>query len=26
MVLGGLFGGGPIIATQLGLITGAVLP
>jgi hypothetical protein len=26
MVLGGLFGGGPIIATQLGLISGAVLP
>jgi hypothetical protein len=26
MVLGGLFGGGPIIATQLGLLTGAVLP
>jgi len=26
MVLGGLFGGGPIIATQLGLITGALLP
>jgi hypothetical protein len=26
MVLGGLFGGGPILATQLGLITGAVLP
>lgn len=26
MVLGGLFGGGPLIATQLGLIVGAVLP
>jgi hypothetical protein len=26
MVLGGLYGGGPIIATQLGLLTGAVLP
>ena len=26
MVLGGLFGGGPIIATQLGLIAGALLP
>jgi hypothetical protein len=26
MVLGGLFGGGPIIATQLGLLSGAVLP
>jgi hypothetical protein len=26
MVLGGLFGGGPIIATQLGLVAGAVLP
>jgi hypothetical protein len=26
MVLGGLFGGGPILATQLGLISGAVLP
>jgi hypothetical protein len=26
MVLGGLFGGGPIIATQLGLLAGAVLP
>lgn len=26
MVLGGLFGGGPVIATQLGLIAGAVLP
>jgi hypothetical protein len=26
MVLGGLFGGGPVIATQLGLLTGAVLP
>jgi hypothetical protein len=26
MVLGGLFGGGPLIATQLGLLTGAVLP
>ena len=25
MVLGGLFGGGTVIATQLGLITGAVL-
>jgi hypothetical protein len=26
MVLGGLFGGGPVIATQLGLLAGAVLP
>jgi hypothetical protein len=26
MVLGGLFGGGTVIATQLGLLTGAVLP
>lgn len=26
MVLGGLFGGGPVIATQLGLLSGAVLP
>jgi hypothetical protein len=26
MVLGGLFGGGPVIATQLGLLTGAILP
>src|SRR5215510_5860092 len=26
MVLGGIFGGGPIIATQLGLLSGAVLP
>jgi hypothetical protein len=26
MVLGGIFGGGPIIATQLGLLQGAVLP
>jgi hypothetical protein len=26
MVLGGLFGGGPVLATQLGLIQGAVLP
>jgi hypothetical protein len=26
MVLGGLFGGGTVIATQLGLIQGAVLP
>jgi hypothetical protein len=25
MVLGGLFGGGPVIATQLGLLAGAVL-
>lgn len=26
MVLGGLFGGGTVIATQLGLLQGAVLP
>lgn len=26
MVLGGLFGGGPVIATQLGLVQAAVLP
>jgi hypothetical protein len=26
MVLGGLFGGGPVIATQLGLVSAAVLP
>jgi hypothetical protein len=26
MVLGGLFGGGTVIATQLGLIQGALLP
>jgi hypothetical protein len=26
MVLGGIFGGGPLIATQLGMIAGAVIP
>jgi hypothetical protein len=26
MVLGGIFGGGPLIATQLGMLAGAVIP